>query len=40
MRNISEPVLYALSVLVEREEPAKKIVMTLEFSPQGAYQLR
>jgi calpain-15 len=40
VRNISEPVLSLLSVLAEREELVKKIVVTREYCPQGAYQLR
>ncbi len=40
MRNVCEPVLSALSVLAESEELVKKIVMTQEYCPQGAYQLR
>ncbi len=40
MRNICEPVLSALSVLAEREELVKKIVVMREYCPQGAYQLR
>ncbi len=35
--NIREPVM---SVLVEREELVKKIFVTQEYCPQGAYQLR
>ncbi len=30
----------ALSALAEREELVKKIVVTREYCPQGAYQLR
>ncbi len=40
MRNLCAPVLSMLSVLAEREELVKKIVVTREYCPQGAYQLR
>ncbi len=40
VRNVCELVLSALSVLAEREELIKKIVVTWEYCPQGAYQLR
>jgi hypothetical protein len=33
-------VLSLLSVLAEREELVKKIVVTREYCPQGGYQLR
>jgi hypothetical protein len=33
---LCEPVLSALTVLVEREELVKKIVVTREYCPQGA----
>ncbi len=40
VRNVFEPVHSMLSVLAEREELVKKIVVTREYCPQGAYQLR
>ncbi len=40
VRNVCEPVLSKLSVLAEKEELVKKIAMTWEYCPQGAYQLR
>ncbi len=40
MRNLCEPVPSVLSVLAEREELVKKIVVTRENCPQGAYQIR
>ncbi len=40
MRNICVLLLSALSVLAEREELVKKIVVTQEYCPQGVYQLR
>jgi hypothetical protein len=40
VRNVCAPVLSVLSVLAEREELVKKIVVTQEYCPQGAYQLR
>jgi hypothetical protein len=40
VRNVCAPVLSVLSVLAEREELVKKIVVTWEYCPQGAYQLR
>ncbi len=40
MRNVYEPVLSVLSVLAEREELVKKIVVTREYCTQGVCQLR
>ncbi len=40
VRNICKPVLSAPSLLAERKELVKKIAVTREYWPQGAYQLR
>ncbi len=40
MRNVCEPVLSVLTVVAEREELFKKIVVTREYCTQGACQLR
>ncbi len=40
VRNICVPVLSLLPMLAEREELVKKIVVTREYCPQGAFKLR